>query len=99
MKSQLPQQPKGTNEKNEKKELNAAPNPFPVLDERRKAFFLLILISHLLLSMTFLLYDITNPWIPVPIANPIIIGEFTWITADIDALGGKLGEVNITINK
>jgi hypothetical protein len=38
MKSQLPQHPKGTNEKNEKKELNAAPNPFPVLDKLENLF-------------------------------------------------------------
>jgi hypothetical protein len=33
MKSQLPQHPKGTKEKNEKKELNAVPNPVPVFEE------------------------------------------------------------------
>jgi hypothetical protein len=38
MKSQLPQQPKGTNEKNEKKELNAAPNPFQYLMSVEKPF-------------------------------------------------------------
>ena len=98
MKSQLPQHPKGTKEKNEKKELSAAPNSFPVLEECKKYFFLLFLILQLL-SIIFFLNDITNPWIPVPIANPIIMGEFTWITADMDAVAGKLGEVNITINK
>ncbi len=89
IRSQLPQQPKGTSEKNEKKELNAV-LPVPPL----KMPFLLFM-----LHPKPLLYVDINICAPIPIPSPIIIIEFTLNAAFIASMPVRLGVVKTTTSK
>ena len=86
-KSQLPQHPKGTREKKEKKELRAVlPEPVP-----RIPFFFLSK-----LQPNPLVYIEIKTCAPIPADNPKITIEFILKTALIAAVAGRLGVVITT---
>ena len=87
--SSLPQQPKGTSEKNEKKELNAV-LPVPPL----KILFLLFM-----LQPKPLLYVDINICEPIPMPSTNIIIEFTLNAAFIASTPVRLGVVKTTTSK
>lgn len=84
-----PQQPSGINEKNEKNDVTTVPPEFPPIA-------LLFIIK---LQPNFFEYSERNDCIPIPVPIPTIMGEFSWIAADIALIGSKDGVVMTTIKR